>query len=653
MNKPRTVTEAHDPASLIASIRASSGTDSVVNTTLKTSQRVIARVTDGIYRQPGSAIRELISNAYDADAKKVVISTDAPRFDRITVEDDGHGMTPEALAYLLQNIGGSAKRREQGAALGMTSPNNHDQSPDGRELIGKIGIGLFSVSQLTNSFHIITKTKGDKFRTIAAVAMRQYADEHIQANSSDPDEQFESGKVSIWREVAADVDVHGTTIVLNSIRRQAKETLRSQDVWSIIEQNEHLPSDERIDIDPPKYHIGRVDPDEAMLRQMGNGEGNSLPWNAKDSPSDAFEKLVKCVWTEAIEGNPRPKLDQIFDYYLNMVWQLALAIPLPYVDKHLFDENPEGWARTFQISNSPKGNAQELNCGNASIRQCFSLSTRPPANFKVIFDQLELKTPVLYRNLPTTDNAIKQQLIFVGKVREEFKNIPIELSGGPLEFEAYLFWTPKIAPVEHQGSLIRVNGASGTLFDPTFMRYQVQEIQRLKQITSEIFVYQGLDSALNIDRESFNVAHPHAVYITKWLHSALRQLTNAQKRLGSELRADAKDLRHTQTLSAIQEVAEEVWQRNTPDPGSRPPKIVFEDDVSSSDGDTYIFGRETLATTKKRTSKAETFHAKVAEEKLKAITQVLASFDLLDNLPKKKQQALLKAIFEILEWSGE
>src|SRR5713101_4523826 len=109
---------------LVASIRESQGSDKVVQTTLKTDERVIARVTDGIYRQPGSAIRELISNAYDADATRVVIKTDAPRFERIYVEDDGHGMEPEALAHMLLHIGGSAKRSEAGPGLGITSPSD-------------------------------------------------------------------------------------------------------------------------------------------------------------------------------------------------------------------------------------------------------------------------------------------------------------------------------------------------------------------------------------------------------------------------------------------------------------------------------------------------------------------------------------------------
>ncbi len=90
--------------SLVKRISQSSS-GNIVSTTLRTDERVIARVTDGIYRQPGSALRELISNAYDADATRVVIKTDAPRFDRISVEDNGIGMTPEALRicyYILE-----------------------------------------------------------------------------------------------------------------------------------------------------------------------------------------------------------------------------------------------------------------------------------------------------------------------------------------------------------------------------------------------------------------------------------------------------------------------------------------------------------------------------------------------------------------------
>ena len=185
-------------------------------------------MTDGIYRQPASALRELISNAYDADATRVVIKTDVPRFERITIQDNGTGMSPKVLAHLPFNIGGSAKRNEDGEELGITSKDVPLRSPKGRRLIGKIGIGLFSVSQLTHSFQIITKTKGDNHRTVATVALRQFSDSEVAPSHGE--KKFEYGKVSIWREKATDLASHGTTIVLTSIRPQAQDTLRSRDV---------------------------------------------------------------------------------------------------------------------------------------------------------------------------------------------------------------------------------------------------------------------------------------------------------------------------------------------------------------------------------------------------------------------------------------
>src|ERR1700680_2714410 len=94
-----------------------------VDAFLATDQRVLARITDGIYRQPASALRELISNSYDADATEVIINTDAPRFREISVRDNGLGLSPEVLEHLVRHIGGSAKRSDEGKELGVTGSN--------------------------------------------------------------------------------------------------------------------------------------------------------------------------------------------------------------------------------------------------------------------------------------------------------------------------------------------------------------------------------------------------------------------------------------------------------------------------------------------------------------------------------------------------
>src|SRR5271166_6391305 len=117
---------------LIKNIKSNLDTGKVSHATLATDDRVLARITDGIYRQPASALRELIANAYDADAQNVYIQTDAPKFSRITVRDDGNGLSIEALASLIHHIGGSPKRTKMGVALNVVNRRDTSLSPGGR-----------------------------------------------------------------------------------------------------------------------------------------------------------------------------------------------------------------------------------------------------------------------------------------------------------------------------------------------------------------------------------------------------------------------------------------------------------------------------------------------------------------------------------------
>lgn len=186
------------------------------------------------------------------------------------------------------------------------------------------------------------------------------------------------------------------------------------------------------------------------------------------------------------------------------------------------------------------------------------------------------------------------------------------------------------------------------------LKYQVSEQTRLKQITCEIFVHEGLDSALNIDRESFNNAHPHVVFITKWLHSALRQLATAQKKIASEVRQTSRTESQNTTLNKLSKIAQNVWIEESKDPASSPPDVELNDTGKKSEAsaEAYAFTRSEIVPNKQNTAR-KTAAEVVLEGKLKAITQVLASFDLLDRLSKKQQQKLLRAIYEILETSNE
>ena len=623
-------------------IQDTRNTDTETNTRIKSDQRVIARVTDGIYRQPASAIRELISNAYDADATEVSVDTDAPRFEKITITDDGSGMSPETLAYVLEHIGGSAKRTRLGTDLGVSSANP-DYSPKGRKLIGKIGIGLFSVAQLSRTFQIITKVAGDSHRTVAAITLKAYSDESLD------DDEYESGVVRIWSEAANDIASRGTTIIIANLHPQAKNTLRSLDTWLAVDGAK----DTSDPIDPPTYHIGKVD--------IENGETMTdtpeLPYNESHNSSEKFIALMECVWNHSsgATSTPNLKLEQFFDYYLNMIWSIGLSIPANYVDLHPFEITGNNEIQTFKLSNDLKrgSTAEEIKLNTKqSLREKLNLDTPTVNDFSVTIDNIEINRPLQFTKTPLTKNILKTPLIFIGKCEQNFSGIDKELSSGDLVFEAYLLWAPKISPRDHRGALIRINGASGTLFDESFLKYQVAEMTRLNQITCEIFVSKGLDSALNIDRESFNSSHPHFIYLTTWLHGALRQLATSQKKLATAKRKITREISTESTISKIHKISEAQWEKATNGNGITP-DIVFEDiDISSREkisADTYVFPKEIISPFKAHSNTVNAKkEQKIAEERLKGITQVLSSYGLLDNLTAKKQKNLLLAIASIL-----
>ena len=490
--------------------------------------------------------------------------------------------------------------------------------------------------------------------------LKRYQDESGTSNENGV-HKYESGKVNIWREKASDKDTHGTSIVLNGIWPTSRDILRSTNIWSIVDQDEsNGEQDRQISvIDIPKFNIGRVDDSvsgDGVLLKETESDYSSLPWDHEDSSKEAFRKLVEAVWNEIGQGTPNPQLKRIFDFYLHMIWDLSLSLPLPYFEGHPFDVESGCWAATFMLSNRQKGKAEKLDLdADKPIRTQLELTDTAinEDSFVVILDALKLSRPLKFKDFPKISNhAITKPVMCIGKCREDFNDVPLEFSGGVLEFEAYIFWHPKIAPTEHRGSLIRIHGASGTLFDPSFMRWQTAEHMRMGQITCEIFVHEGLDSALNIDRESFNHAHPHSIFITKWLHNALRQFASAHKNLGNEIRARSRDERQSQTKSEIHKLAAEVWAREVDDIGSEPPSITFvsksEDLENRKITDAYVFNREEVIPSPEAPN-ANRQSNQILEEKLKAIAQILASYGLLDSIPTKKQNSLLNAIYKVLK----
>jgi len=107
-------------------------------------------IGERLYGESIELIRELVNNAYDADATEVHITISE---DEITVQDNGTGMNYEDLKQYF-NIGSPYKKL-------------HRKSPKfGRDRIGEFGIGKFAVLSACPYFEVWTKKGNFQGRVI-------------------------------------------------------------------------------------------------------------------------------------------------------------------------------------------------------------------------------------------------------------------------------------------------------------------------------------------------------------------------------------------------------------------------------------------------------------------------------------------------------
>jgi len=104
----------------------------------------LSTIGERLYTQSLDLVRELVANAYDADATVVKIRVDDSS---IVVEDNGLGMDKEGLRQYL-TIGSSFKKQNP------LSPKLK------RVRIGEFGIGKFAALSVCDRFEIYTRSKG-------------------------------------------------------------------------------------------------------------------------------------------------------------------------------------------------------------------------------------------------------------------------------------------------------------------------------------------------------------------------------------------------------------------------------------------------------------------------------------------------------------
>ncbi|MHB1458838.1 MAG: ATP-binding protein [Armatimonadota bacterium] len=121
---------------------------------IKVSEKALAHLSRGLYRSPASALRELVSNAWDANATEVSINTNYPNFLMLSIDDDGDGFSKDEFGSLMEGgIGNSEKRTQQRYLI------------NDRPVIGRLGIGMLGIAQICGAFRVISRPRcGEPFQ---------------------------------------------------------------------------------------------------------------------------------------------------------------------------------------------------------------------------------------------------------------------------------------------------------------------------------------------------------------------------------------------------------------------------------------------------------------------------------------------------------
>jgi len=177
-------------------------------------------------------------------------------------------------------------------------------------------------------------------------------------------------------------------------------------------------------------------------------------------------------------------------------------------------------------------------------------------DFRVELDNVELRRPII---LPSTSDLTKPSSCIIPTTPErlpftikegqylseaaEVNRYWLSVSGTDLKFQIITFaynervngltlafsgyffiQTKRLFPKEEQGVLVRLRHVAIGQYDVNVMTYPLAEGPRFSMLSGEIFVEEGLDDALKIDREGFNSLDPHYVRLQSYVHSLLHDI---------------------------------------------------------------------------------------------------------------------------------
>lgn len=134
--------------------------DETFQTPLTVDKNIVGLLSRSTYaRNLTYALRETISNAYDADATVVEIEYDQ-QANQLTIRDNGNGMAKEEFEFYLR-IAGQKRGKRKTARFG-------------RKRIGRFGVGFLSVLPFCEILEITSTTEGSLIILTANIPAKEF-----------------------------------------------------------------------------------------------------------------------------------------------------------------------------------------------------------------------------------------------------------------------------------------------------------------------------------------------------------------------------------------------------------------------------------------------------------------------------------------------
>jgi len=422
---------------------------------IKVHEKALAHLSRGLYRSPASAIRELISNAWDANARIVRVDTNYPNFMRIAIQDNGDGFTREDFEQLMEGGVGNSQKRPRDLRL-----------MKGRPVIGRLGIGMLGIAQICGAFIVSsTPRKGEGFK--ARVHLYDLIKERLDRDDAEVVHDTEGG---------LEVDVGEYDFL-----------------------SDYVPSSR------PGTSVVADDVHPTFIRSF------------KESVNHEQFKEPPLEWRQALDVVSKVhSINELGDYW-RLLWELAAACPIPYLAKDALPQRvvEEEHEQLLQY------------------------------DFQLIVDGITLAKPV-YLKGHHGGYTVRR----LGPYRQT-------IYGKDLRFHGYIVVQEgeQLRPDELRGVLIRIKNVAIGYYDPSLLDYRYNQGPRSRWLTSEIFVEEGLEDALNVDRDSFNRFHPHFREIQAYFHKVLQGqiFPDVYKniRVRSTARREAKSSTRRSHLSSV------------------------------------------------------------------------------------------------------